>query len=248
MGISLLGVACMALYCKNKWVQSIRGSWNNIVAREKRVCLHLKGHLGECDCVINVLSSKFTKHHLFTNPACNRAPCSLAYLNCVFFYANTPPLNVNEGYHRSCLMHKRQNCFLVASSTTLYLEPTCKFKICAHCIACVCWGWFPDLHNCFSESVLKLQNSMCWVNSGRDAFLAHLNMTLHRRQREKHRAHLTEIRNLRDCTVNTSDLMSKSSNRTERPILLQKVTPSSRFVYFSERKFAWCPYLCWQCT
>ncbi|XP_056627510.1 pro-neuregulin-3, membrane-bound isoform isoform X1 [Triplophysa dalaica] len=43
-----------------------------------------------------------------------------------------------------------------------------------------------------------------------------------KRQREKHRAHLTEIRNLRDCTVNASDLMSKSSNRTERPILLQK--------------------------
>lgn len=43
-----------------------------------------------------------------------------------------------------------------------------------------------------------------------------------KRQREKHRAHLTEIRNLRDCTVNASDLMSKSSHRTERTLQLQK--------------------------
>lgn len=27
MGISLLGVACMALYCKNKWVQSPNHPW-----------------------------------------------------------------------------------------------------------------------------------------------------------------------------------------------------------------------------
>ncbi|XP_057214556.1 pro-neuregulin-3, membrane-bound isoform isoform X2 [Triplophysa rosa] len=43
-----------------------------------------------------------------------------------------------------------------------------------------------------------------------------------KRQREKHQSHLTEIRNLRDCTVNASDLMSKSSHRTERPLQLQK--------------------------
>ncbi|XP_066521261.1 pro-neuregulin-3, membrane-bound isoform [Hoplias malabaricus] len=36
-----------------------------------------------------------------------------------------------------------------------------------------------------------------------------------KRQREKHRAHLTEMRNLRDCSVNASRLMSKSSCRSE---------------------------------
>lgn len=49
-------------------------------------------------------------------------------------------------------------------------------------------------------------------------------LTLCRRQREKHRAHLTEIRNLRDCTVNASGLMSKSSPRLESTLQLQKVT------------------------
>ncbi|RXN09679.1 pro-neuregulin- membrane-bound isoform-like protein [Labeo rohita] len=43
-----------------------------------------------------------------------------------------------------------------------------------------------------------------------------------KRQREKHRAHLTEIRNLRDCTVNASGLMSKSSPRLESSLQLQK--------------------------
>ncbi|XP_016104238.1 pro-neuregulin-3, membrane-bound isoform-like [Sinocyclocheilus grahami] len=43
-----------------------------------------------------------------------------------------------------------------------------------------------------------------------------------KRQREKHRAHLTEIRNLRDCTINTSGLMSKSSPRMESTLQLQK--------------------------
>ncbi|XP_067285525.1 pro-neuregulin-3, membrane-bound isoform isoform X1 [Pseudorasbora parva] len=43
-----------------------------------------------------------------------------------------------------------------------------------------------------------------------------------KRQREKHRAHLTEIRNLRDCTVNASGLMSKSSPRLESTLQLQK--------------------------
>ncbi|XP_039520882.1 pro-neuregulin-3, membrane-bound isoform isoform X1 [Pimephales promelas] len=43
-----------------------------------------------------------------------------------------------------------------------------------------------------------------------------------KRQREKHRAHLTEIRNLRDCNVNASGLMSKSSPRLESTLQLQK--------------------------
>ncbi|XP_058649269.1 pro-neuregulin-3, membrane-bound isoform isoform X3 [Onychostoma macrolepis] len=43
-----------------------------------------------------------------------------------------------------------------------------------------------------------------------------------KRQREKHRAHLTEIRNLRDSTVNASGLMSKSSPRLESALQLQK--------------------------
>uniref|UniRef100_A0A9J8A871 Neuregulin 3b n=2 Tax=Cyprinus carpio TaxID=7962 RepID=A0A9J8A871_CYPCA len=43
-----------------------------------------------------------------------------------------------------------------------------------------------------------------------------------KRQREKHRAHLTEIRNLRDCTINASGLMSKSNPRVESTLQLQK--------------------------
>ncbi|XP_026102899.1 pro-neuregulin-3, membrane-bound isoform-like isoform X1 [Carassius auratus] len=43
-----------------------------------------------------------------------------------------------------------------------------------------------------------------------------------KRQREKHRAHLTEIRNMRDCTINASGLMSKSSPRLESTLQLQK--------------------------
>ncbi|XP_077056800.1 pro-neuregulin-3, membrane-bound isoform isoform X2 [Siphateles boraxobius] len=43
-----------------------------------------------------------------------------------------------------------------------------------------------------------------------------------KRQREKHRAHLTEIRNLRDSTVNACSLMSKSSPRIESTLQLQK--------------------------
>ncbi|XP_051531069.1 pro-neuregulin-3, membrane-bound isoform-like isoform X2 [Myxocyprinus asiaticus] len=43
-----------------------------------------------------------------------------------------------------------------------------------------------------------------------------------KRQRAKHQAHLTEIRNLTDCTVNTSSLMSKSSPRTESALQLKK--------------------------
>ncbi|XP_016329240.1 pro-neuregulin-3, membrane-bound isoform-like [Sinocyclocheilus anshuiensis] len=43
-----------------------------------------------------------------------------------------------------------------------------------------------------------------------------------KRQREKHRAHLTEIRNLRDSTVNASGIISKSSLRLESTLQLQK--------------------------
>ncbi|XP_042591597.1 pro-neuregulin-3, membrane-bound isoform isoform X2 [Cyprinus carpio] len=43
-----------------------------------------------------------------------------------------------------------------------------------------------------------------------------------KRQRDKHRAHLTEIRNMRDSTVNASGLMSKSSPRLESTLQLQK--------------------------
>ncbi|XP_051524054.1 pro-neuregulin-3, membrane-bound isoform isoform X1 [Myxocyprinus asiaticus] len=43
-----------------------------------------------------------------------------------------------------------------------------------------------------------------------------------KRQREKHQAHLTEIRNLRDCTVSASGLMSKPSPRTANALQLQK--------------------------
>ncbi|KAI4871566.1 hypothetical protein NFI96_033261, partial [Prochilodus magdalenae] len=43
-----------------------------------------------------------------------------------------------------------------------------------------------------------------------------------KRQKEKHRAHLTEIRNLRDCNVNALRLMSKSSSRTECGLQHQK--------------------------
>ncbi|XP_073685065.1 pro-neuregulin-3, membrane-bound isoform isoform X2 [Garra rufa] len=43
-----------------------------------------------------------------------------------------------------------------------------------------------------------------------------------KKQREKHRAHLTEIRNMRDCTVNASGLMSKSSPRLESSLQLHK--------------------------
>ncbi|XP_017551453.1 pro-neuregulin-3, membrane-bound isoform isoform X1 [Pygocentrus nattereri] len=43
-----------------------------------------------------------------------------------------------------------------------------------------------------------------------------------KRQREKHRAHLTEMRNLRDCSVNALRLMSKSSSRTECGLQHQK--------------------------
>ncbi|XP_072523987.1 pro-neuregulin-3, membrane-bound isoform isoform X2 [Salminus brasiliensis] len=43
-----------------------------------------------------------------------------------------------------------------------------------------------------------------------------------KRQREKHRAHLTEMRNLRDCSVNALRLMSKSSAGTESGLQPQK--------------------------
>lgn len=98
----------------------------------------------------------------------------------------------------------------------------------------------PNLHNCFSKSVLKLHKQHVQSKQWVQCILSSFNhvLTLYRRQREKHRAHLTEIRNLRDCTVNASDLMSKSIHRTERTLQLQKVTPSSWFVYVSEREFA----------
>ncbi|KAK1793726.1 hypothetical protein P4O66_001463 [Electrophorus voltai] len=43
-----------------------------------------------------------------------------------------------------------------------------------------------------------------------------------RRQREKHRAQLTDLRSLRDCGVNASRLMSNSSPRTESGLRHQK--------------------------
>ncbi|XP_059388413.1 pro-neuregulin-3, membrane-bound isoform-like isoform X2 [Carassius carassius] len=56
-----------------------------------------------------------------------------------------------------------------------------------------------------------------------------------KRQREKHRAHLTEIRNLRDNTVNASGLMSKSSPRLKSTLQLQK---SRRAHGFSSKQVA----------
>lgn len=53
----------------------------------------------------------------------------------------------------------------------------------------------------------------------------------HRRHREKLQAHFSDSRSLRDCTVNASGLMSKSTPRLQYSLQLQKV-----------RLYQWCIY------
>lgn len=108
-------------------------------------------------------------------------------------------------------------------------------------------NWTKDVGVCYLQREgskhpdLSSENIPPWLSLSRNLYVSHnicnLSFSLHmlffhRRHREKLQAHFSDSRSLRDCSVNASGLMSKSTPRLQYSLQLQKVNLYITLIYF----------------